>query len=55
MVRICVTAANSVLICSKNASINSWVTVGFAMDCAQALMEPMLGDQVGSPEVVSIG
>ena len=33
------TAANSVLMCSSNVSIDSWVTVGFVVARARALME----------------
>ena len=36
-----VTAADSILMCSINALIDSWVTFGFVVDGAQALMESL--------------
>ena len=41
LVWIWVTAADSVLMCSSNASIDSWVTFGFVVARAQALMESL--------------
>ena len=35
------TAADSVLMCSSNASIDSWVTFGSVVARAQALMESL--------------